>query len=410
MSLDNPNIVYKAYKTELDPNNKQKTLFKKNCGVARFAYNWGLATLEEDYKNEKKLKPNAFVLHRLLIAAKNTEFTWMKEVSKWCPQNALINLANAYKRFFDKKSHIPKYKKKGIKESFTLDDPIIVKGNIIKLPRIGSVKLKQHNYIPKGNPKSATVSLRAGRWFVSVKYEQKITQGNWTEETIGVDLGIKSLAICSDGEIFEAPRKLKKKEKKLKRLQRKMARQKKGSNSRNKTKHKLAVQHYKIANERKDILHKTTSTLVKTKPQKTIVIEDLNVSGMVKNHKLAKAISNIGFYEFRRQLEYKCKWYGKILVVADRFFPSSKLCSGCKNKRSDLKLSHRTYKCPKCGLKLDRDLNAAINLSKYTAEYAGINAGGDDKVHVGRKKSTGGRQRNQNQTKTPKKSLVSFEC
>ena len=144
---------------------------------------------------------------------------------------------------------------------------------------------------------------------------------------------------------------------------------------------------------------------MKTKPQKTIVIEDLNVSGMVKNHSLAKAISNIGFSEFRRQLEYKCKWYGKTLVVADRFYPSSKLCSGCKTKKTDLKLSHRTYKCTKCGLKLDRDLNAAINLSKYTAEYAGINAGGDDKVHVGRKKSTSGRQRNQNQTKTPKKVL-----
>jgi len=125
---------------------------------------------------------------------------------------------------------------------------------------------------------------------------------------------------------------------------------------------------------------------------------------MVKNHKLAKAISNIGFYEFRRQLEYKCKWYGKTLVVVDRFFPSSKLCSGCKNKKTDLKLSHRTYKCQKCGLRLDRDLNAAINLSKYTAEYAEINAGGDDEIHVDPKKSTGGRRRNQNQTKTPKKS------
>ena len=405
MSLDNPDIVYKAYKTELDPNNKQKTLFKKNCGVARFAYNWGLATLEEDYKNEKKLKPNAFTLISLFNKIKKEKYPCVYESSKWSPSSAFQNLESAFKKFFNKQAGFPKYKKKGQKDSFTVYENLTVTDIKIRIPKIGWVKLKQHDYIPQGKPKSATISLRAGRWFVSVRYEHEITQSNWTEETIGVDLGIKSLAVCSDGEIFEAPRKLKKKEKKLKRLQRKMARQKKGSNSRNKTKHKLAVQHYKIANERKDILHKTTSTLVKTKPQKTIVIEDLNVSGMVKNHKLAKAISNIGFFEFRRQLEYKCKWYGKVLVVADRFYPSSKLCSRCKNKRNDLKLSHRTYKCPKCGLKLDRDLNAAINLSKYTAEYAGINAGGDDKVHVGRKKPTGDRLRNQNQTKTPKRGL-----
>ena len=405
MSLDNPNIVYKSYKTELDPNNKQKTLFKKNCGVARFAYNWGLATLEEDYKNEKKLKPNFIQLNNLFNSIKKEKYPWALEASKWSPACALQNLSETFKKFFNKQCGFPKYKKKGQKDSFTVFEGIKVVKNKIKIPKIGWVKLKQDAYIPQEKPKAATISLRAGRWFVSVRYEHEITQGNWTEETIGVDLGIKSLAVCSDGEIFEAPRKLKKKEKKIKRLQRKMARQKKGSNSRNKTKHKLALQHYKIANERKDILHKATSALVKTKPQKTIVIEDLNVSGMVKNHSLAKAISNIGFYEFRRQLEYKCKWYGKVLVVADRFYPSSKLCSGCKNKRTDLKLSHRTYKCPKCGLKLDRDLNAAINLSKYTAEYAGINAGGDDKIHVGRKKSTGGRQRNQNQTKTHKRGL-----
>ncbi len=405
MSLDNPNIVYKAYKTELDPNNKQKTLFKKNCGVARFAYNWGLATLEEDYKNEKKLKPNFIDLNNLFNSIKKEKYPWAFEASKWSPACALQNLSEAFKKFFNKQGGFPKYKKKGQKDSFTVYENLTVTDKKIKLPKIGRVKLKQHDYIPQGKPKSATISLKAGRWFVSIRYEHKITQGNWTNETIGVDLGIKSLAVCSDGEIFEAPRKLKKKEKKLKRLQRKMARQKKGSNSRNKTKQKFSVQHFKIANERKDILHKATSTLVKTKPQKTIVIEDLNVSGMVKNHSLAKAISNIGFSEFRRQLEYKCKWYGKTLVVADRFYPSSKLCSGCKTKKTDLKLSHRTYKCTKCGLKLDRDLNAAINLSKYTAEYAGINAGGDDKVHVGRKKSTSGRQRNQNQTKTPKKVL-----
>ena len=405
MSLDNPNIVYKSYKTELDPNNKQITLFKKNCGVARFAYNWGLATLEEDYKNEKKLKPTFITINNLFNKIKKDKYPWVYEASKYSASFAFRNLESAFKRFFSKQSGFPKFKKKGHKDSFTVYDSLTVKENKIKIPKIGWVKLKQSNYIPQGKPKSATISLRANRWFISVQYETEIKQGEYQDKTLGVDLGIKSLAVCSDGEIFEAPRKLKKKEKRLKRLQKKLSNQEKGSNSRNKTKAKLAVQHFKIANERKDILHKATSSIVKTKPEKIIVIEDLNVSGMIKNHKLAKAISNIGFYEFRRQLEYKCKWYGKTLVVVDRFFPSSKLCSGCKNKKTDLKLSHRTYKCQNCGLRLDRDLNAAINLSKYTAEYAEINAGGDDKIHVDLKKSTGGRRRNQNQTKTPKRGL-----
>jgi len=391
-------MIYKSFKVKLNPNNKQKTLFKQYAGTARFVYNWALDLLQKDHKSEKKIKPSAITLHKLLVIKKNNEFNWMKEISKWCPQNSLRNLETAYKKFFKKQNSFPKFKKKGQRDSFTLDASIIIKGNKIKLPKIGWIKLKEHNYIPEGKPKSATISLMADRWFVSVKYETEIEQKQYENTIIGVDLGIKSLAVCSDGEIFESPRKLKNKEDQLKLLQRKLSRQQKGSNSRNITKKRLAKVHFNISNHRKDILHKATSCLAKTKSNKTIVIEDLNVKGMLKNHNLAKAISNIGFHEFRRQLEYKCAWYGKELIVADRFYPSSKLCSCCGNKKDELELKDRTYICDNCGLKIDRDLNASINLEQYTVRYTEINAGGDDKVHV--EKSTGDRLRNQNQTES----------
>jgi len=395
-------LNYKSYKTELNPNNKQKTLFKQYAGTARFAYNWALALLQEDYKSEKKIKPSAITLHKILVSKKKDEFKWMKDISKWCPQNSLRNLEVAYKKFFNKQSAFPKFKKKGQNDSFTLDNPIIVKNNKIKLPKIGWVNLKEYGYIPEGKPKSATISLKANRWFVSISCEVEIEQKQHENKVVGVDLGIKSLAVTSDGEVFESSRKLTNREKKLTRLQRRLSRQQKDSNSRNKTKERIAKIHFNIGNHRKDILHKVTSCLVKTKLNETIVIEDLNVSGMLKNHKLAKAISNIGFYEFRRQLEYKCSWYGKELVIADRFYPSSKLCSCCGNKKEDLTLKDRTYRCNNCGVEIDRDFNAAKNLEQYTVRYTGINAGGDDKVHA--KKLAGDRRRNQNQTKN----LVDF--
>lgn len=388
---------YKSFKTELKPNNKQKTLFKQYTGTARFVYNWALSLLQEDYKSEKKIKPSAITLHKILIYKKKDEFKWMKDISKWCPQNSLRNLEAAYKKFFKKQNAFPKFKKKGQNESFTLDAPINVKNNKIKLPKIGWVSLKESNYIPEGKHKSATISLRANKWFVSVRYETEIEQKQYENKVIGVDLGIKHLATTSDSEIFESSNKLKQKEDQLKRLKRKLSRQQKNSNSRKRTKEKIAKVYFNISNHRKDILHKTTSCLVKTKPHKMIVIEDLNVSGMLKNHRLAKAISNIGFYEFRRQLEYKCAWYGKELVVADRFYPSSKLCSCCGNKKEDLTLKDRIYNCDNCDIEIDRDFNAAKNLENYTVRYTGINAGGDDKVHA--KKLAGDHPRNQNQTK-----------
>jgi len=369
-------MVFKAFKTELKPNNKQKTLFLKHAGCARVAYNWALGLLKEDYESgRKELKPNAYALSKLLTQKKKTDFPWMKELSSTVPGIALVNLETAYKRFFKTKKGFPQFKKKGKQDSFTLRQSIEVFDNKIRLPKIGIVRLKETGYIPLGKPKSATISLKAGRWFISVPYEVELEKKQYNDDTLGVDLGISSLATCSDGTVIKNVESIKLYEKKLSKLQKKLARQQKGSKSRENTKRSIQKVYFKITNIRKDILHKTTTLLVKAKPEGTIVIEDLNVAGMVKNRKLARAISRIGFGEFRRQIEYKSDWYGKKLIVADRFYPSSKMDHKTGEVNDELTLRDRViYHAD--GTTTDRDLNAAINLKNYPAGLAG---GGDER-------------------------------
>ncbi len=365
--------IFRAYKTELDPNNVQRTAFLKHAGAARFVYNWGLARRIQEYE-ETGRSSNAIEQHRQLNALKKTDYPWLYEVSKSAPQEALRDLDKAYQNFFRRvkngeKPGFPKFKsrKNGI-GSFRLTGAIHVTETHIKLPRIGWVRLKEHGYIPTNGIHilSATVSESAGRWFVSVQCRQEIEVIQATGEPIGVDLGIKDLAVTSDGRRFGNPKPLKKAQAKLKRLQRKLSRQKKGSKNREKTQKKIAKTHRQIANIRRDTLHKVTSEIVaKTKPSNerpsVVVLEDLNVSGMLANHHLAQAISDVGFNEFRRQLEYKTRWYGSELLLADRFFPSSRLCHYCGHINSELKLSDRVWTC-RCGAILDRDYNAALNL------------------------------------------------
>lgn len=382
---------YKCFKTEIDPNNEQITLLVKHAGVARFTYNWALGLLKEDWDSgRKELKPNAYFLQRYLNTKKYIEFPWMSECSKWCMQNALRNVENAYRKFFNKQCRFPKFKKKGRKDSFTVNEPIHITNNMIQLPKIGKIRLKEKGYIPEGDSKSVTVSQKAGRWFVSVRCEVEIPKSSFTNEKIGGDLGIKTFLTLSDGTVFDKNTEFKENELKLKRLQRKLSRQKPESKGRNKTKQKVAKLYLHISNCRKDLLQKTTSFLVKTKSEGTVVIEDLNIKGMSKNHCLARAILNIGRFEFKQLLKYKCRWYGKKLILADRFYPSSKTCSCCGNIKKELSLSERVYKCEKCGFEMDRDLNAAINLSLYipknnveeiknTVRYTEIQAGVSEK-------------------------------
>ena len=376
-------LVQRGYKTEIDPNNKQRTKLAQNAGAARFAYNWALNLKQLAFKDKTKI-PNAIELHRELNELKKTELPWMYDVSKCSPQEALRNCDTAFSNFFRRckqkkgKKGFPRFKsKKSGLGSFRLTGTIKVASNYVQLPRLGKLKLKEHNYLPL-NAKilSATVSERAGRWFVSLQVEEVLETKFKPEAIIGVDLGIKTLATCSDGQTFANPKALKINLEKLKRRSRQLSRKVKGSKNRKKAAKRLAKVHQQIANIRKDSLHKITTHLTKTKSK--IVIEDLNVSGMMKNRRLSRAISDIGLFEFRRQLEYKGKWYGCEIILADRFFPSSKSCSECGWIKKDLTLADRTFVCDSCGLEIDRDLNASLNLESYTVSSTGINAYGEE--------------------------------
>ena len=329
--------------------------------------------------------PSAIELHRDLNAQKKTELPWLYEVSKCAPQEALRDLERAFSNFFRRaqlkkqgkhKGRVgyPRFKsrRRGL-GSFRLTGSIHAEPSRIKLPRLGWIRLKERGYLPVESDTlhilSATVSERAGRWFVSLQVEELLeAQETSAGPEIGVDLGVKTLAACSDGTTFVNPRALYSGARKLARLQKKHSRQEKGSNRREETRKRIARQHYRIACIRQDYAHKATSFIVaKAKPPamrpSVVVLEDLNVSGMMKNRKLSKAVADASMREFRRQLTYKCSWYGVELITADRFFPSSKTCSYCGALKADLKLQERAYVCAECGYTEDRDLNAAINLS-----------------------------------------------
>ena len=362
-------IIHRAYRYELDPNNSQRTLFHKHAGVARFAYNWGLERRIRLYREKqgKARFTNAIAQNRELNRLKKTEFHWMYKTSKCAPQEALRDLDKAFRNFYrglktGKRVGFPRFKKKGVHDSFRLAGTIYFIGRKIQLPRLGRIRLKEKKkrYF-KGRILSATVTRKADRWFVSVTVELEIVDpGPIKGRPVGVDLGVKTLATLSDGTTFRNQRSLEKRLRKLRRLSKSLARKKKGSRNREKTKLRLAKLYLKVFNIRQDTLHKLTTYL--TKNHSRIVIEDLCVLGMLRNRKLSRVIADVGFYEFRRQLEYKCKWYGSELVVAPRFYPSSKICSSCGHVKRDLGLSERIYVCERCGLELDRDLNAAINL------------------------------------------------
>ena len=368
-------IVLRAFRTELDLNNVQKTACARHAGAARFSFNWGLSRKMEAYQAGEKT-PTAIDLHRELNALKKTEFAWMYEVSKCAPQEALRNLDQAFTHFFRRvkekragkqvKVGFPHYKsKKNGLGSFRLTGAIHVFENAIQLPRLGRLRLKERGYLPVSGVHilSATVSERAGRWFIAVQAEVDIPDPKATEKPVaGVDLGIARLGMVSDGTQIENPRALKHALRAIKRLQRTVSRRQKGSANRRKAVARLAKAHLRVANIRKDTLHQATSLLAKSKS--AVMLEDLNVSGMLRNHHLAQAIADVGLYEFRRQMSYKGKWYGCEVKFADRYYPSSKRCSSCGQLKPDLALSERMYCCAYCGLEIDRDLNAAINLEQ----------------------------------------------
>ena len=375
----------KSFKTRLELNNKQTTLANKHAGVARYAYNWSVKVCDDAFKSKEKI-PSAIDLHKKFVKEVKSENVWLYEVSKCSPQQSFRNLETSYKNFHKKQSNfdykktkkikikgeikyvlegLPQFKKKGQHDSFYLEGKIIVNKDKIKVPKFGWLKCSE--VLPDYEIKNVVISKTANQWFISYKIPHKNEITNKTKGIVGVDLGIKTLATLSNGKIFNAVKPYKKNKRKLKILQRRLSKKQKGSNNHKKACQKVAKLHYRIANIRKDSTHKLTTYLSKNHTE--IVIEDLNVKGMSKNHKLASAILDGGFYEFRRQLEYKCKWYGSTLTIVDRFYPSSKTCSCCGNIKRDLKLSDRVYECHNCGLVIDRDLNAAINLRNKSVSY-----------------------------------------
>ena len=348
-------LIYKGYKYELDPNNTQRTHLYQHAGTARYAYNWAL----ERIKN-KTFKPNSMVIHKEWNRWKHENAPWWNTVSKWAPQAAFQNLQKAFENFLKKRARYPRFKsKKKSRNSFRLAGSIYITGKYIQLPRLGKLKLKEISNVT-GKILVATIAETAGKWFVSIRVQQEIEVPENQGPSIGVDLGIKNLATLSDGQMIPGPKALKSKLSLLRRICRKFARTQQGSNRRDRARQRLAKLHYKISCIRKDSLHKLTTMLAKN--YGSIGIEDLNVSGMMKNRSLARAISDMGWGELRRQLEYKSVWYGSQLVIHGRFFPSSKTCSNCGTVKESLPLSERVFECEKCSFVVGRDLNAALNL------------------------------------------------
>ena len=356
-----------GFKTELKVNNTQRVLLAKHAGVARHAWNWGLSLTQKILDNnqnnpESKIKfPTAIDLHKWLVALVKPEYPWYYEVSKCAPQYALRHLRRAWDDCLKKEKKPPRFKKKGKSDSFKLDGSITVEPNRIKVPRIGW--LKTYERLPQGNkPKSVTISKRAKKWFISFKIELTPQNLAPTNKPIAIDLGLLRFATLSTGEEVSSPRPYKQLDQKLRRLQWLNRHQVIGSNNWKKTQQKIAKLHYRISCIRSDFLHKFTTSLAKNHSQ--IVIEDLNVSGLIKNGKLSKAIADSGFYEFKRQLIYKTQLYGSKLIIADRFFASSKLCPKCGHKKDKLPLSVRVYECDNenCDWIADRDYSASLNL------------------------------------------------
>ena len=356
----------KAHKIRIFPNKEQETYLLKACGTARFAYNWALSKWKELY--EAGTKVNEGLLRKELNSIKREEFPWMLEVTKCAPEQAVKNLGSAFANFFRKckkgEKAYPRFKKKGQRDSFYFSND---KGKIIG-KELFVPKLKQSIRCSEelrfsGKIMSYTISKNVDRWYVSiaVETEHKLERKE-NKPCVGIDLGIKTLATLSDGTVFTTKKFYHNAEKKLKILQRQLSRKVKGSANRAKTKLKLARQHRKVRLARKDYLHQITTKIATT--YNKVVIEYLNIKGMLKNRKLAKAIQNMSFYMFRSFLESKAKQTGCEVIVADRWFPSSKKCSGCGKIKKDLNLKMRVYVCDVCGLEIDRDLNASKNLEE----------------------------------------------
>lgn len=386
--------MIKSFKTEINPTKEQMSKIHQTIGTCRFLYNQYVYVNKQVYEAMKHLG----LLHSGLkvfvsgydfdkwvnnVLSKREGYEWIKEVSSKARKQSIMNAEMAYKRFFKKQSGFPKFKKRSrqdVKAYFPKNNPgdLIVERHRIKVPTLGFIRLKEYGYIPTNAiVKSCTISMKAGKYYISVLCEilNKSLSSGTNSNGIGIDLGVKEFVVISDGRRFRninKSRKVRRIKRNLRRQQRRLSRKlhmkskskKKGEGTRNIEKQMLRVQklHNRIANIRNDYIYKTVNSLVKTKPE-YIVIEDLNVRGLMKNRHLSRAIGEQCFYKFKEILISKCREHGIQLRKVNRFFPSSKMCNCCGNIKKNLKLSDRIYICDKCKYEIDRDLGAAINLA-----------------------------------------------
>lgn len=360
--------MFKAYKYRIYPNTKQQLLIDQTIGVCRLVYNLGLEVKIRAWESFR-ICISGYDLKKQLPELKES-YPWISEVDSQALQASILKLDNSFKGFFDGKG-FPKFKSKKGRQSFQCPGNVR-KINWVKstltIPKIKNIPILLSRRF-EGKIKTVTISRTTrGKYFASIlvdnEIELPVKEAALPDATIGIDIGIKTFAVCSNGLSFEPNRYLKNSLKRLQCLQRRASRKKKGGNNRKKANKCVAILHERIANQRADYIHKITTGLIRDNQANTFVIEDLNVAGMMKNRKLSQAISDVSFSEFRRQMQYKCDWYGKNLIVIDRFAPSSKRCSDCGTIKEDLTLADREWTCA-CGSHHDRDLNAAKNIKHF---------------------------------------------
>ena len=353
------NFMILAHKIELIPTKEQVVYFLKASGTSRFVYNWCLQEWNKQYSEGKK--PSAYNLKKEFNAIKYENYPWLKEIHRDAHSKPFEDVNSAFQKFFKKTSRYPQFKKRTHGRSFYVsNDKFSVDRFTVKLPKIGVIKIAEELRF-SGKITSAVVSQDTDRWFISISVDiPDYHKSRTSNEIVGIDLGIHSALTLSTGEKFSAPKPLKRYLKKLQRLSRQHSRKQKGSENKKKSALRLARLHRKIKCIRSDFIHKII-TQVCSKSH-IIVLEDLAVRNMVKNHKLARSLIDVSFGEIKRQFVYKAKIYGNRLIFADRFFPSSKACSNCGNVKDTLLLSEREYCCEECGYVQDRDINASLNL------------------------------------------------